>query len=275
MNAAQLHLAFTHVPVVLAFVALALLIAGMVGKNSTLLRTSYWMFIIAGLTAIPVYFSGEEAEHIVEDIAGVQHDSIEEHEEFAGFSMIAAIAAAAIAITAMITIRYSKFVTPTRTLLVIAAIASCTLMARTAHLGGKIRHTEMNASNIEVVGDHQHQASANPTATVEPVTIALINNQKWNADDATNSNVDRIVDVATDKRYEDVQMRDQFLTEMQSALDRLVKECKMKGADHDALHVWLERVMGDVKKIKADSENYTSNILQLRSDVLVYSKYFN
>src|SRR6187455_2822864 len=98
MNSVQLHLALTHVPVILSLAGLIMLIIGLLKKNSVLIRTSYTMIAIAGITALPVYFSGEEAEEAVEHIAGISESLIEDHEEIAKFSMISIVIAGLLAL---------------------------------------------------------------------------------------------------------------------------------------------------------------------------------
>ncbi len=45
--------------------------------------------VFLALVTVPVYLSGEPAEEIVEDLAGVPHAFIEEHEEIAKVTLIA------------------------------------------------------------------------------------------------------------------------------------------------------------------------------------------
>ena len=65
MNSVQMHLALTHVPVILSFVGLVMLVAALILKNTTLTKTSYIILIIAGVAALPVFFSGEGTEEAV------------------------------------------------------------------------------------------------------------------------------------------------------------------------------------------------------------------
>lgn len=143
MNSVQLHLALTHVPVILSFVGLIMLIVAFFIKSTTLTRTSYIVLLIAGVAALPVYFSGEGTEEAIENLPGVSESIIEEHEEVAKLAMISIAAAGLVSLTALFS---SKWQSPARILKIVVlviAIISGGLMAQTAHLGGQVRHTEI------------------------------------------------------------------------------------------------------------------------------------
>ena len=143
MNSVQMHLALTHVPVILSFVGLVMLIVALIRKNATLTKTSYAMLLIAGIAALPVFFSGEGAEEAIENLPGVSEAAIERHEEVAKLAMISISAAGAAALAALISFRLQLAARVFKVVVLLLAIASGGLMAETANLGGKIRHTEI------------------------------------------------------------------------------------------------------------------------------------
>lgn len=49
------------------------------------------LLAVAGLSAIAVFLTGEPAEEVVEGRAGVSHDAIEAHEEWAGTRSLRAL----------------------------------------------------------------------------------------------------------------------------------------------------------------------------------------
>ena len=59
MNPAHLHLLINHFPVVGFFLGSLLLLVGVILKNSTLKKTSYFMLIFIGFTAILANATGE------------------------------------------------------------------------------------------------------------------------------------------------------------------------------------------------------------------------
>lgn len=147
MNAAQLHLALNHVPIILLPTALLLALAGLVRRSRELTTAGLLLTVLVGLVVLPVYFSGEGAEELVEHLPGVVHDTIEEHEDAGKFAMIAILVTGALGALALLLGRGH----PTgrgRTLLLLVLLAGAVASAaglRTGHLGGLIRHPEIGA----------------------------------------------------------------------------------------------------------------------------------
>jgi len=71
MNATQVHLAMTHLPVILSLVGMLALLISFFKTNLSLRKTALYILLIAGLTALPVFFTGEGAEETVENLPGV------------------------------------------------------------------------------------------------------------------------------------------------------------------------------------------------------------
>ena len=111
--------------------------------------------------------------------------------------------------------------------------------------------------HAKAISDHQHGV---------PV-VPLNGEMKWKADDATKKNVAALRRVVNDDRYKDEKMRAQLVRMIEGEIDNLVKECTMKGPDHDALHVWLERVLQDVKALKEQKHGYAEAYAALQRDV--------
>ena len=143
MNSVQLHLALTHVPVILSLIGLALLITAFLMKNIVLIRTSYIIILLAGIAAIPVFFTGEGTEEAVENLAGVSEDIIHRHEGVAKFAMISIAVAGCMALIALFFNKLSVVSRISRVLVLLTALISGGLMIQTAHLGGQIRHSEI------------------------------------------------------------------------------------------------------------------------------------
>src|SRR5690606_26021317 len=83
MNAAHLHLLTNHIPIVGISIGLLILAAGFIFKNTVVKRTALAVFIFAALLAVPAFLTGEDAEELIEDMAGISHQLIEEHEDMA------------------------------------------------------------------------------------------------------------------------------------------------------------------------------------------------
>lgn len=166
MNSVQMHLALTHVPVILSFVGLIMLVVAFFIKNSTLTKTAYFLILIAGLSAMPVYFSGEGTEEAIENLPGVSDAVVEKHEEVAKMAMISIAIAGLVALAALFSLRRQAASRVFKIVVLLLAITSGGLMAQTAHLGGQIRHTEIrkgvalqngNDANSEIENGNQQQ----------------------------------------------------------------------------------------------------------------------
>jgi uncharacterized membrane protein len=163
MNSVQMHLALTHVPVILSLVGLIMLIVAFLTKNSTLTKTSYVVLLIAGFAAIPVFFTGEGTEEAIEKLPGVSEAVIERHEEVAKLAMVSVSAAGLLALAALFLFRWQVASRVFKLVVLLLAITSAGLMAQTAHLGGQIRHTEIRNGIVlqngnEAGGDNESHA---------------------------------------------------------------------------------------------------------------------
>jgi hypothetical protein len=77
MNAAHIHLALNHIPVVGTVIGLFLLATAVLRRRDEPTRASAAIFIGAALFLAPVHLSGEQAEEGVEDLPGVLEAAIE------------------------------------------------------------------------------------------------------------------------------------------------------------------------------------------------------
>ena len=157
MNASQIHLALTHVPVILSIIGLVILIIALIRKNDTLTKTSFYIFLAAGLFALPVYFTGEGAEEVVEDFPGVSEGIIGQHEQFATISLTIILISAAVSLAALFLYKSIKAARIMKYAVLLFALGSAVTMARTAHLGGQIRHTEIQSASIASANDKENE----------------------------------------------------------------------------------------------------------------------
>jgi uncharacterized membrane protein len=132
-----------------------MLIVALLMKNTTLTKTSYSIIIIAGVAALPVFFSGEGAEEAVEHLPGVSEDLIERHEDVAKLAIISIAAAGLLALTALLSFRRFWLTRILKVVVLLLAITSGALMAQTAHLGGQIRHSEIRNGVAVLKGNEE------------------------------------------------------------------------------------------------------------------------
>ncbi len=93
---------------------------------------------------VPVYLSGEPAEEIVEDLPGVPHAVLEEHEEIAKVTFVATEVLGALALLGL-ALAWKRNLVPNAVAYssLVLVLVTSGLLARTAYLGGQIRHTEI------------------------------------------------------------------------------------------------------------------------------------
>ena len=146
MNWAHIHLSLNHLPVVGTIFGVLLLLLALVRKSEELKRVSLGVFVFTALLALPVYFTGEPAEKVVEHLPGVAEPLIERHEDAALFALLMAGGAGVVALAGLILFRRAEklpgwIVAAT----LVLSIATSGLMGWTANRGGRIRHTEIRA----------------------------------------------------------------------------------------------------------------------------------
>ena len=142
MNWAHIHLMINHFPVIGVIFGFLLLVAAMAKKSEELKKVSLGIFIIMALIAIPVYLTGEPAEEMVEDLAGVSESIIEQHEEMALISLIAVILLGVTATVGLFFFRHSVTIPGWFVVIIlILSIIAGGLIGKTANLGGQIRHS--------------------------------------------------------------------------------------------------------------------------------------
>ncbi|MBF2052839.1 MAG: hypothetical protein IGS03_05155 [Candidatus Sericytochromatia bacterium] len=146
MSTAQIHLLLNHVPVFCTLLGLPILLYGWLKKQTPVVYVALALFIVGAISAVPVYFSGEGAEDLVERLPGVLESLIETHEDLAKIAMLAVEALGLTALAGWFVL-YKK-PEATRWLMPVLAVLSLGttgIMAQTAHVGGQIRHSEIRS----------------------------------------------------------------------------------------------------------------------------------
>ena len=144
MNPAQVHLALNHFPIIGLLFTLIFLAYGIVKRNDVIVKFSLYLTIFIALVTLPVFFSGEPAEEIIEETTSVSHDIIHEHEEAGEFAFIFMEVFGVLAIVSLVLMSKEKFTDRLRYAFLLIGIATFILMARVGSLGGKIMHPELN-----------------------------------------------------------------------------------------------------------------------------------
>lgn len=164
MDPAYLHIVTNHIPIIGLPFALLLLLFGIWRKNDELKAFAFLAFAVLGAATLGVYLLGKGGEDFVEEIAGISHDAIEDHEEMGLVSLIAVAVTSLVALFGLVfygglsLLRRRKtdkllngdvdsaalpFFPNLLTLTVLGlALISAGILGYTGKLGGKIRHTE-------------------------------------------------------------------------------------------------------------------------------------
>lgn len=154
MNQVHIHLLLNHMPVIGGFFALLILIYGLRKRSYHTQKAAYFLMIICTITAGITFFTGEGAEEVVENIAGISERAIEEHEDagkLAWFSMILVGIGAVGALVLMK--KKSHLYKSYAIIMILVMVMSLTITAYAANLGGKIRHTEIDNTNGSIIND--------------------------------------------------------------------------------------------------------------------------
>lgn len=144
MSGTHVHLMVNHFPLVALFLGLGVLAVGHFRRNVEWQKVALGLVVLGGILMAPTYFSGEEAEEIVERTVGIPKALIEEHEEAALPAAIATGVAGATALAVLFLGSRTGSLPAwgSRATLVLGFLALI-LIGRAANLGGRISHPEI------------------------------------------------------------------------------------------------------------------------------------
>ena len=148
MNGHYLHLLSNHFPIVGFIIGFLVLTVALLLHSRETKLAALAIIIFSTLMTIPAYISGEEAEHAVENYAGVSESSIEEHEEIAETAFILIEISGALAlISFLLTQSANKLSVWSNRITWLMALASIVLLFNVGKTGGEIRRSELRDSN--------------------------------------------------------------------------------------------------------------------------------
>jgi hypothetical protein len=149
MNGAYLHLAMNHIPVVGFPLCFALLTAGALRGSRDVIQAGFAGLILLAIITVPVWKTGGPAAHTLFTYPGVtlNRQAVHEHAEAGEFGVISG---GVLGVLALIGWWLSRRPEGTPKVLLILTILGALFvsvcMARIAHLGGLIRHPEIEAA---------------------------------------------------------------------------------------------------------------------------------
>ena len=129
------------------------------------------------------------------------------------------------------------------------------------------------ACTSQVQTDKERNENSN-NREITATEVQLNNGQKWKADETTKQNVAALVSIISDSSYANASKKGELSDAMQRKVNTLVSQCSMKGADHDALHVWLETIVKDMKDLKRGDNQYSAAYSVLKKDIANFYEFF-
>jgi len=145
MNDAHLHLLFNHLPIVSSLIGLLILAAGIFLKQGLVRKTAFAVLIFSALVTLPAFFTGEGAEEIVEELPGISHNLIHEHEEAAELALWLSEALGILALIAFYLDHIQHKLSGMANLFtLIFSIGTFVSFAKTGNTGGEIHHPEIS-----------------------------------------------------------------------------------------------------------------------------------
>lgn len=160
MNNAHWHLILNHFPIIGTLGGIVVLFYGLIRKSTDTKVLGALMILAMAIISVVVMETGEAAEDVVEKIPGISEAAMEAHEDAAKIANGILIASGVLALIGLALQFFKKSaVTIAMSATLVLSSVAFGFMAYTGYLGGKIRHTEISASNSVPV--------TNPAATTE------------------------------------------------------------------------------------------------------------
>lgn len=164
---------------------------------------------------------------------------------------------------------YRKLVLPTIVVLSFIILQACN------QSGEKQEPTDQhNPAQIEHHEDeHAHEGNVSGKLT-------LNNGSKWLADDPTNKNAATLISIGeqfSKKSNKTLTGYRAFGNDIQSAINKMIKECTMKGEADQALHYWFLPILEQVNTLKeaTDTTGLSSITSEMNHRLNEYHDYFH
>jgi hypothetical protein len=120
-----------------------------------------------------------------------------------------------------------------------------------------------------VVNNHEnHEKQETP--------LSLNNGVRWKADSVTLVNAAAVREMIEGAGKSGEPDYNQVADQLQNGLNKMITECKMQGSEHDALHQWLEPLLGKAGELKnvTTAEEAGRKFREIEEWVGLFEKYF-
>lgn len=126
-------------------------------------------------------------------------------------------------------------------------------------------------------GNMQQESKQDETGNKKDslTAIQLNEGKKWKADSLTKAHVASMMQLVQDSSFNSSEKSKDLAAKLQANIDALVKDCRMQGADHEALHVWLKGIIKEVKELKqGEDDEYKEELQKLKNRLAGFYSYF-
>jgi nitrogen fixation-related uncharacterized protein len=134
------------------------------------------------------------------------------------------------------------------------------------------QHSDNIKASDSIESDHQ------PNEMTEE-KLSLNNGVRWKVDSTTNRNAKNllfIVEKFNSSPEKTLTEYNQAAIDLQLGLNKMIRECKMKGSDHQALHKWLEPLIQQVTVFKQVStkEDAVRSLEVIHTQLNLFTQFF-
>lgn len=144
MSDLHLHLVLNHFPVIGLIIGALVLLFGFLLRKVQIKETALGIFIFSAIMAIAVNYTGEGAEHAIENLPGLDEQYIETHEDAAELFLIMMLVLGGTSlVTLFLAIKKMKLAVYGYILIILLIIATAFAAKDVGTSGGEIRHTEI------------------------------------------------------------------------------------------------------------------------------------
>lgn len=110
--------------------------------------------------------------------------------------------------------------------------------------------------------------------------LTLNNGAKWKSDSITNHNLIRLKVTANMFKVEPFPSQSNYQilgNDLANDVDTMLQQCKMKGADYDALHQWLSPILSQSSQLKNITDTAEARRIfdSLDQRINIYEQYFD
>jgi hypothetical protein len=123
-------------------------------------------------------------------------------------------------------------------------------------------------------------SETSPEGTTEqapkPTELGLNDGAKWEVNPEMMVFVDASEQLVADFSAASKESYAELVTGLEKNRDALISSCTMKGASHDALHLWLEPYMGQINQLKTaeNEEEKSKTIAEIKASFQTFHSYF-